>query len=73
VKWAGLALAVAILGALLWNAGELHYKGCVEAAKTAPPRLQGNPFNDPLFNDRRGGGIDQSALRARVKGCSRLP
>lgn len=55
---AAWALAVVLVLALLWIAGELHYQGCVEAA------AQRSAGDDDLSN----------LVRVRdVNDCSRLP
>jgi hypothetical protein len=73
---------------LLWGAGELHYRSCIEAAEArfpvspAPPVADANPFGDPdlnrVFGDsaRRARANYERERRARrdaVHGCSRLP
>ncbi len=59
VTWAALGIAALIALALLWSAGEAHYRGCVAAVEV---RTQGqeNDLTRLLRNDA-------------VKRCHRLP
>ena len=67
-----LAAAVVVAAiALLWMAGEAHYRGCVEAAQARYPSVPVSAFNTegtgPLklsFEQER---------RAAVNDCGRLP
>jgi hypothetical protein len=45
VRAAVLVAVVVLAGAALWNAGELHYRNCVEAAKHA---VSSSGFGEPV-------------------------
>ena len=64
---AALILAVGVL----WGAGELHYRNCVDAAKAS-----GAPNVETLQDKARRALAGESAgptVRERIRGCSRLP
>jgi hypothetical protein len=66
----GLALAVAAT-ALLWSAGEAHFRGCVAEVAARYP-----PIAVSAFSGRQTGPLkvayDQERTAA-LEGCSRLP
>ena len=83
-----LVLAALAVGAALLPAGELHYRGCVNAAAARspvsppPPVADPNPFGDPELNAVFGDSAREAranyerelrARRSAVRGCSRLP
>jgi hypothetical protein len=56
-----------VLLALLWIGGEVHYRGCIDAAKAAYPVVKGSSL---LNNTSDANGAKR---RARIAGCSRVP
>ena len=76
-----LTVGLLIVAGLAWTGGELHYRGCVDAAQARHPvqALAGsdNPFDreEESLLDSPGGDRRREirALRAGVDGCSQLP
>lgn len=60
---------VVVALALLWNASEMHYRGCVEAAvaTTRVPTI-GSPFEENIDHK-----LHEKSRYEKVRGCSRLP
>jgi hypothetical protein len=56
------ALLVVAVSALLWQAGESHYRSCVEKAVVTSGISTGSGFLGPTEETRR-----------RIDGCGRLP
>jgi hypothetical protein len=89
VKAAAIVVAgLLILGALAWNAAEMHYENCVEAARARTPLSLsaaeqgevGGLTAEELLNPEEAGRAEdriRDAPRRRraaaVEGCSRLP
>jgi len=88
VKVAALMVGLLIMAGLAWSGGELHYRGCVDAAQARHPvqALAGsdNPFgredsvlgpSEDSLLDSPGGDRRREirTRRAAVDGCSRLP
>ena len=61
-KWVAIVVAVLIVAAALWGAGELHYRNCVNTA-VAQHAIGDNPALDPAVERR------QRAIRQ----CNRVP
>ena len=57
MRVAALIVGVVIAAALLWNAGEWHYRNCIAAARAT--QTYGFDWNDTIGK--------------HIRGCSRLP
>jgi len=78
MKWLAVAVAVVAVAALLWGAGEWHYRSCVHAAKARHPIVitevpirptPGSYFGPATRNVTSG----EEAQNRAIDGCSRLP
>jgi hypothetical protein len=63
-RWIGLALAVVAVLALLWNAGENHYRACVDRSSV---HAEGDLFQS---NSSLSPALEVSR---EASGCSRWP
>ncbi|HSH21585.1 MAG TPA: hypothetical protein VK992_03075 [Candidatus Caenarcaniphilales bacterium] len=64
---AGVLIGLLAVAALLWIAGEMHYRNCIEAAEALPAEVP-----PPIF----GPGSDQPPAKPRqdaIAKCSRVP
>ena len=75
-----IVIGVLVLAGVLWIGGELHYRGCVDAAEAAHPATVAGRSSildsDNIFDDagRSEPTEKPNPERARaVRGCSRLP
>jgi hypothetical protein len=69
---------IGVLAALLWGAGEVHYRGCVDAAKGKYPAQAGsdNPvatYENPTPHRDPARAAAAAKRRDAIDGCSRLP
>lgn len=78
MKWLAVIVGVLILAAVLWDAGERHYRNCVEVARSLPDpanvraQIQ-KELQSIVGSQSRAADLHADALRGRIKGCSRLP
>jgi hypothetical protein len=71
-----IVLLVLTVGLLAWGGGELHYRGCVDAAKGRyPPEVVSSTKRESILDptETRRRDANAGSRRSAIDGCSRLP